>query len=69
MEEMTQTNASTAEASAGAGETLNTEARESLAIVERLEALVGQGGGAPAEEAGRQPAADDAPEISNRAAA
>jgi methyl-accepting chemotaxis protein/methyl-accepting chemotaxis protein-1 (serine sensor receptor) len=41
MEQMTQSNAASAEASATAGDALNTQARESLATVEQLEALVG----------------------------
>ena len=41
MEQMTQNNASSAEASATAGEALNTQARLSLATVEQLERLVG----------------------------
>ena len=41
MEQMTQNNASSAEASATAGEALNTQARLSLATVEQLEQLVG----------------------------
>ena len=42
MEQMTQNNASSAEASATAGEALNTQARQSIATVEQLERLVGQ---------------------------
>ena len=42
MEQMTQSNASSAEASATAGEALSTQARLSLATVEELERLVGQ---------------------------
>ncbi len=41
MEQMTQNNASSAEASATAGEALNLQARKSLQAVQQLEALVG----------------------------
>ena len=41
MEQMTQNNASSAEASATAGEALNVQARKSIQAVEQLEALVG----------------------------
>jgi methyl-accepting chemotaxis protein/methyl-accepting chemotaxis protein-1 (serine sensor receptor) len=58
MEQMTQTNASSAEASATAGEALNTQARLSLATVEQLEALVGHAdaAGLPAPVADLAPA-------------
>ena len=42
MEQMTQTNAASAEASATAGEALNAQARQSIATVEQLETLVGR---------------------------
>jgi methyl-accepting chemotaxis protein len=42
MEQMTQTNASSAEASATAGEALNQQARQSLTTVAQLEQLVGR---------------------------
>lgn len=42
MEQMTQNNAASAEASATAGEALNTQAQLSLATVEQLEVLVGR---------------------------
>jgi methyl-accepting chemotaxis protein/methyl-accepting chemotaxis protein-1 (serine sensor receptor) len=41
MEQMTQSNAASAEASATAGDALNAQARQSLLTVEQLEALVG----------------------------
>jgi methyl-accepting chemotaxis protein/methyl-accepting chemotaxis protein-1 (serine sensor receptor) len=57
MEQMTQTNASSAEASAAAGDALNRQARASLVTVEQLEALVGQRSAAarPAEELSFEP--------------
>ena len=42
MEQMTQNNAASAEASATAGDRLNIQAQETLAIVEQLDALVGR---------------------------
>ncbi len=44
MEQMTQSNAASAEASATAGDALNAQARQSLLTVEQLEALVGHSG-------------------------
>ena len=45
MEQMTQSNAASAEASATAGDALNVQARETLAIVEQLDVLVGRSDG------------------------
>ena len=45
MESITQTTAATAEESAAASEELNAQAETSMAVVRRLEALVGAGGG------------------------
>ena len=59
MEQMTQNNAASAEASATAGEALNTQARRSLHTVEHLEHLVG--GAAAADHPTRRPADADPP--------
>jgi methyl-accepting chemotaxis protein len=67
MEQMTQNNASSAEASATAGDALNTQARLSLTTVEQLERLVGHSD-APAASAPALDAFADAPQPLRRAA-
>ena len=67
MEQMTQNNASSAEASATAGDALNTQARLSLTTVEQLERLVGHSA-APAASAPALDAFADDPQPLRRAA-
>jgi len=67
MEQMTQNNASSAEASATAGDALNTQARLSLTTVEQLERLVGHSD-APAASAPALDAFADDPQPLRRAA-
>jgi methyl-accepting chemotaxis protein len=57
MEQMTQTNASAAEASSAAGAALNTQAQASLVTVAQLESLVGIGAAASKKPAPGAPAA------------
>jgi hypothetical protein len=66
MEQMTQTNAASAEASATAGEALNTQARCSLHTVEQLERQVGVA--APAADAPTRRRTDADPPLLQTAA-